>query len=382
MQIHTLAVSNYRSLHELVVPMGALTVVTGANGTGKSSLYRCLRMLAEVASGELVGSISREGGLMSVLWAGPAIVSRRMRTGEVPTEGQQKVSPVRVRLGFAGTETGYSVELGLPKRGFFPNDPEIKREVLWGGDSLQTGVVVASRGRGLVSGIDRHPVCTDMPAHESMLTRVLDPARTPEIVSMRDQLRSWRFYDQLRTDRDAVCRQPVVGTWSPVLSHDGGNVAAALVSLRVCKLGERFDAVIHDAFPGSKVEVWNDGRMMQLSMTQPGMVRPLLAPELSEGTLRFVMLAVALLSPDPAPLVVLNEPEAHLHEDLLPALARLIFRATERSQVWVVTHAPLLAQYLESHPGAVHHVLEKDHGETVLQGQTLLSGPYWSWPMR
>ena len=41
-----LAVAHYRSLRELVVPLGRLTVVTGANGTGKSSLYRALRLLA------------------------------------------------------------------------------------------------------------------------------------------------------------------------------------------------------------------------------------------------------------------------------------------------------------------------------------------------
>ena len=45
----TLAIENYRSLRRLVVPLGQLTAVTGANGTGKSSLYRSLRLLAESA---------------------------------------------------------------------------------------------------------------------------------------------------------------------------------------------------------------------------------------------------------------------------------------------------------------------------------------------
>jgi AAA15 family ATPase/GTPase len=47
--IGILAAENYRSLRNLVVELGRLTVVTGANGTGKSSLYRALRLPAGIA---------------------------------------------------------------------------------------------------------------------------------------------------------------------------------------------------------------------------------------------------------------------------------------------------------------------------------------------
>ena len=56
----TLAVSGYRSLRDVVVPLAPLTVVTGANGSGKSNLYRALRLLAATASGSLIGAIARE----------------------------------------------------------------------------------------------------------------------------------------------------------------------------------------------------------------------------------------------------------------------------------------------------------------------------------
>ncbi|WP_442810306.1 AAA family ATPase, partial [Streptomyces sp. W16] len=52
--ISTLAVENYRSLRRLIVPLTRLNVITGANGTGKSSLYRSLRLLAESARGGAV----------------------------------------------------------------------------------------------------------------------------------------------------------------------------------------------------------------------------------------------------------------------------------------------------------------------------------------
>jgi predicted ATPase len=66
-----LAISNYRSIRKLVIKIGRLNLVTGANGSGKSNLYLALRLLAETSRGGLVASLAREGGLRSTLWAGP-----------------------------------------------------------------------------------------------------------------------------------------------------------------------------------------------------------------------------------------------------------------------------------------------------------------------
>src|SRR4051812_40231156 len=110
-----LAVSNYRSLRELIVPLHRLNVVTGANGSGKSSLYRALRLLADTAAGGLVSALAREGGLQSTLWAGPEKISRDMRRGRHPVEGTLRSKPVHLRLGFSSEDFGYSIELGLPQ---------------------------------------------------------------------------------------------------------------------------------------------------------------------------------------------------------------------------------------------------------------------------
>ena len=98
--ISTLAVANYRSLRNIVAPLGALNLVSGENGSGKSSLYRALRLLAETAQGGVVASIAREGGLPSTLWAGPEKISRAMRKGEQPVQGGPRREPVNLRLGF------------------------------------------------------------------------------------------------------------------------------------------------------------------------------------------------------------------------------------------------------------------------------------------
>lgn len=78
----TLAIAGYRSVRELIVPLGRLNVITGPNGSGKSSVYRSLRLLAETARGGLITSLAREGGLPSTLWAGPERFSRAVLAGE------------------------------------------------------------------------------------------------------------------------------------------------------------------------------------------------------------------------------------------------------------------------------------------------------------
>ena len=49
--LQTLALENYRSLRSIVVPLGRLNVIQGANGSGKSNLYKALRLLADTAAG-------------------------------------------------------------------------------------------------------------------------------------------------------------------------------------------------------------------------------------------------------------------------------------------------------------------------------------------
>src|SRR5215467_10453004 len=111
-----LAISNYRSLRKLIVPLHRLNVVTGANGSGKSNLYRALRLLADTAQGRVVPSLAREGGLQSTLWAGPESISRSVRLGDHPVQGTPRKNVVSLRLGFASDEFGYLIDLGLPKQ--------------------------------------------------------------------------------------------------------------------------------------------------------------------------------------------------------------------------------------------------------------------------
>lgn len=126
----------------------------------------------------------------------------------------------------------------------------------------------------------------------------------------------------------------------------------------------------------------NHGGRFELQLQQHGILRPLSASELSDGTLRFLLLTAALLTPRPPELMVLNEPETSLHPDLLPALARLIQEAAKHTQLVVVSHAQQLLKILGESAFCSRIHLEKSFGETMAVGSTILTKPSWDWPPR
>ena len=393
--LSALAIANYRSLRNLVLPLAPLNLITGPNGSGKSSVYRALRLLADIAQGSAMASLAREGGFSSTLWAGPEQISAAMRRGDAPVQGTRRREPISLRLGFAGggeDALGYAVDLGLPSptSSAFGRDPEIKTEVIWSGPLPRPAAQLVERAGASLRVRDGRawaPVGRLLPNWASMMTEYVDPQRAPEMLVLRDRMRDWRFYDHFRCDAEAPARAPQPGTRTPVLASDGRDFAAAWQTIREIGDDEALQAAVHAAFDGASaaVETHADGRF-EIVMHQPGMLRPLRAAELSDGTLRFLMWATALLTPRPPPLMVLNEPETSLHPDLLPALGELIAAAAQRTQLIVVTHASRLIAAIEAAaegPGSVQRIeLEKALGETQVRCHGELESPPWLWPTR
>lgn len=384
----TLAVANYRSLRSVIVPLTELNMVSGENGTGKSNLYRTLRLLADTAQGNVISSLAREGGLSSTLWAGPETISAAMKRGEHAIQGGPRKEPVSLRLGFAGSEFNYAIDLGLPtpSTSAFAFDPEIKRECIWTGPKFRPSSLLVDRRGPVVRTRDARGewkiISSNLATFDSMLTQVLDAERAPEILTVREQIRSWRFYDHLRTDADSPIRQPQLGTRTPVLSHNGHDLAAALQTIREIGDPKQLNQAVADAFPGASIDIGQVGNAFTVEFQQHGLLRPLSAAELSDGTLRYLLWIAALLTPRPPQLMVLNEPETSLHPDLLPALARLISDASRSTQVWVVSHSSRLLSALQDDERCNAIQLSKEFGETVVQEQGLLDRPSWHWPER
>ncbi len=356
--INALSVKGYRSVRDMWLELGPLNVLAGANGCGKSNLYRAVYLLHAAAVGNLARALADEGGMPSVLWAGP-----RKRH-----ELRELTLGVQLTGGFS-----YTLTAGLPSpnelpmdQGFFSNDPLIKEESI-----TFEGSTLVERGKSGVTLRDEAGKRISLPMSltrsESVLTQVADPHRYPYLINLRDTLQRWRFYHQFRTDESAPLRQPQVGTFTPALSHEGRDLAAALATILTIGDSERLYQTIRNALGGAELRIENDDQSRyRVQLQTPGLLRPLEATELSDGTLRFLCLVAALLSPRLPPLLAFNEPETSLHPDLIEPLAELIVEASRRSQLWIVTHSTKLAEVIEQQSGTAAVRLALRDGETVV----------------
>ena len=269
----------------------------------------------------------------------------------------------------------------------FGRDPEIKDEVVWAGPVLRPSALLSQRaGEAVMTREGGRWVDTGrrLARQDSLLAEVADVDRAPEVLTVRNRVRGWRFYDSFRTDAQAPARVARPGTFTPVMADDGEDLPSALQTLRELGHGDDLDEAVAAAFPGTSVEVVDQAGLFRLRLRQPGLLRPLDAAELSDGTLRYLLWVAALLTPRPPELFVLNEPETSLHPELLPPLAAMVVRAAARTQVVVVTHSSRLRELLaEGGDDGIRDVhLVKDHGETLIEGQGLLDRPAWHWPAR
>jgi predicted ATPase len=360
MPIRELHVAGYRSARDLRLKFQRINVLVGPNGCGKTNLYRAMLLLAAGATGQLARMIVEEGGMPSVLWA-----------------GDRKKVPVRMTLGVALDQLSYTLTCGLPipLKSAFNLDPQVKEETIRyraGGKEL----LMLERGISSVWARDGEGRRVHYPmallSSESVLTQLREPHRFPQVSALREEILTWRFYHHFRTDPDSPLRQPQVGIRTPILSHDGHDVAAALETIREIGDWKALDDGIEGAFPGASLEITSDRTRFSLSLQMPGFRRPFDAQELSDGTLRYLCLLAALLSPRPPAVLALNEPETSIHPDLLDPLARLIARASNDSQLWITTHSERLAQAVEQHSGVPPVALEKVNGATRVVGQRLI----------
>jgi predicted ATPase len=359
-------ITGYRSVRTIHMPVRQLSVLVGANGVGKTNLYRALELVRHAATGELTQTIMREGGLASAMWAG------ERRAHEAPR--------IHLKVDLDGViedaefSPSYEVEIGFGDSKYqavFADEPQIKSETL----SLTHGrtklALMERKGEACWIRDEqgrRRQLDDTLLASETALSAIR--GAIPEIDAVRYMLTNWRFYHGFRTDAGSPLRQPAHAITSPMLDADGSNLAAVFATLAHIRADTTdLSAAVEHAFPGTKLNLPYPGTTASFSLTYPDFpYREFGATELSDGTLQFLALMGALLAYRLPPLIALNEPETSLHPDLLPALARIIAKAAERTQVWVVTHSQPLADALKQETGIFPRRVVRQHGGTWIEG--------------
>lgn len=401
--IKTIAISNYRSICNLIIPVKQLNVITGENGTGKSNLYRAMRIMSETAQGGLIRAIASEGGLHSIQWAGREDLFKNKQN----IVAGMRVDKETFRLGFSTDEYSYAITLGheyctnkncynyspdMPHKRIyshkvpscpdtrFSGDPQIVKESIWFGDTFRPSTLLINRMFDRIKFKNEQEEWRDFPKNIKLNKSLFDMLdynpNTPEVGQLKNDISSWRFYDHFRLDADSPIRCVQLKTYSPILNHDGSNLAAAIETIFEDGDAEMFEKVISDAFPGGKIEAKCD----EVSMEYEFLRRHLSAAELSDGTLRFILWATALFTTEPPKFMVINEPELSLHNDLIPPLARLIIHASKNIQIFVITHSKLLQRELEQDADCNSIRLIKRKGQTEIADQHIGNLPSWIWP--
>jgi len=84
---------------------------------------------------------------------------------------------------------------------------------------------------------------------------------------------------------------------------------------------------------------------VNLSWTQKGSDYPMQPYHFSDGSIRFIALATALLQPNPPSTIIIDEPELGLHPHALAILAELIEDAATRTQLIIATQSATLLDH-------------------------------------
>jgi predicted ATPase len=315
-----LTIRGFKSIERLDdFPLGKLNVLIGANGAGKSNFVEFFAMLRALADESLQKFVNQRGGGDGFLFLGPKITSR-----------------IQADLAFGENGYEFSLQPTADNRLIFA-DERIKYE----GSPPYTRSVDRSIGGG-------H---SESKLKEKIKHDTRDTAICKHIYAA---LSSWTVYHVHDTSMLAPMRRDQsVRDWAR-FRPDASNIAAFLLNLKEDEPGNfelirdtvRLIAPFFDDFLLRPLQRGND-ELVRLEWQQKGSDFPFQPAHLSDGTIRFICLATALLQPAPPATIVIDEPELGLHPYAISILADLIKSAAERTQVVISTQSPTLLDFFE-----------------------------------
>ncbi len=346
MNIRLIRIEGFRSFKFADWCPGTLNVLIGPNGSGKSNLLRALELMSAAAAGRLSDAILSRGGMAPLVWDGSADkITFGLVTGPIQLAGQQQPESHTyiLRLRRLGNSGAFEVDL----------------EIL----ELETGTgpFKSLERRGTKASLyDKdskllHEPTDNVPPTEAALSLVSVLWEDTVVFELQKSLKAWGIYHDLRVDEGAAIRQAAVTRMEKRVAPDGQNLIPVLHTLydgdRDFKkeINKAMSAAFPDDFEELNFPPAEDGRV-QMRLRRKHGRREHTAADLSDGTIRFLLLLAILGSPDPAPLIAIDEPEVGLHPSMLPIVAEFAAEASSRSQVILTTHSP---QMLDAFRGAI-----------------------------
>ena len=328
--VRGLEIDGYGPFRRFAAELDALTVLVGANGAGKSSLFGFLRFLSRAMSGPIP----------------PGLDARLPGRRAYHADGPERLRFAASVVLDADETLRYACEIGGPQ-----SEPRVLRERLSPrNSSTAVGAPPFLRFESGVGEVwkpaERRLVCPDWAVgpDELALPRAGRDEAAP-MIRLRDAIAGWRVYSGFDVGPASALRRPTLTEASPVLAADGANLSAVLLWLNrrhppvwaqiedlLRKLTPRLVELNVEprGGPGTVIGTWRE----------EGLGQELSLADLSDGTLRFLCWAVLCLSPDLPSLLCIDEPDAGLHPRAQSLLAPLLRHAAQRTQVLIATHSP------------------------------------------
>lgn len=367
MGIQKLRVAGFRSLRDVTWEPGRLNVVIGPNGSGKSTLLRALALLQKSALGELPQEILRWGGIAPLLWDGAVQEISWTVKSDPLEEGRDPVKEAltyELRLRQLGGTSAYRIEHEQLANYYLKEIGQQIEPKKFLERHPGHAVVFDPQERKLVAHEG------SVPDDQTLLSLMAGPFGTAHVRGFRDLLSAWSIYHDVHVDQLAPLRQAAVARMERRIAADGQNLIPVLHTLYT---GSReFKRVVDEAMRAAFSNDYEElifppaaDQRVQLRVRWRSLRTEQSAADLSDGTIRFLLLLAILASPSPAALIAIDEPEVGLHPSMLPIVAELAADAAERSQVILTTHSD---QFLDAFTGEppVTTVAHWQDGETRL----------------
>jgi len=307
-----LTIRGFKSIRALEdFKLNSLNVFIGGNGAGKSNLVEFFRLLRTVIDGNLNDYIRSGGGISDFLFNG------RKVTTEMYFEARFGLRGYRFSLKPGSSET----PLLSAEARFYHGQTSRWWEL---GDSPDGKSLLVKEAKG-----------------DSSDSRYSQP--------VYDAISSWQIYHFHDTSSTAGMRHYEIVQDNKVLRFDASNIAPYLLRLKADKKVAYREILnsVRLVIPFLEdflldVAEFGEKQKVNLSWKQEGSDYPMQPYHLSDGSIRFICLATALLQPNPPSTIIIDEPELGLHPSAISILAELIQDAAKRTQLIVATQSPAL----------------------------------------